>query len=64
MKLMISAKNMDVIRKKLSQAAERYKNQYGLWDVVAGKAYKQIIDNFRQEQGSDGKWMPLQKRVS
>jgi phage gpG-like protein len=62
MKLSISAKNMDVVKKKLSQAAERCKNQYGFWDVVAGKAYKQVIDNFRQEQGPDGKWEPLQKR--
>jgi phage gpG-like protein len=58
-KLKLQKKNFEIVAKKLKDASERAENAKNFWDVVAGRAYKQVIKNFQDERGPDGRWAPL-----
>ena len=50
---------IDKIKKKLEDARKRGGNNVEFTEYVAGRAYKECMNNFKDESGPDGKWQPL-----
>lgn len=62
---MISMKvnGFEEIKNKTKMMNERTKNMNTVLSVIAGKIWKNVMNNFKEEIGTEGYWQPWRKKI-
>jgi len=55
----INVQNLKEVQKKFDTMLRRIENPKSEMEIIAGKAYKNVVQHFQNEEGKSGKWKGL-----